>query len=450
MKKAQLHDRRSFIRTSSMALAGFTIVPSHVVSGLGHTGPSDRLNVAAVGIAGIGRVTLENIAKTENIVALCDVDWNEGAERVFAIYPKAKRFKDYRKMLDSRVKIDAVVVSTPDHTHAVISMEAIRRGKHVYTEKPLTRTIYEARILTEAASEYNVATQMGNQGQAGSSHRRLREIILDGAIGPVHEVHVWTDRPNRGLSDTYWPQGVARPADTPPVPKSLDWDLFTGPAPMRPYHRSYHPFRWRGWWDFGTGALGDIGCHSFDPVFRALKLKYPTNVQAVSTLVNDETYPLGSMVTYQFDAREEMPPLVLYWYDGGLKPPRLQGIDDGLQLGPSGVLYVGSEGKILGSRIVPESLRNSYQPPEPYIPDSPGHYEEWIRACKGGEPAGSNFEWAGPLTETVLLGNVALRPELREKLSYTTLAFDPVKMSFPGMPEADRFLHYEYRDGWSL
>lgn len=449
-KTSKKISRRKFIGTSTAALTGLTIVPSHVVSGLGHISPNDKLNVAGIGIGGMGRGILENIAQTENIVALCDVDWSERVERVFSTYPKAIRYKDFRVMLDTQKEIDAVVIATPDHTHAITSMEAIIRGKHVYTEKPLTQTIHETRMLTEAARKFNVATQMGNQGQAGDGPRRLREMIWDRAIGSVHEVHVWTDRPNRGLSDTYWPQGVSRPEEILPVPASLDWDLFIGPAPMRPYHSAYHPFRWRGWLDFGTGALGDIGCHSFDPVFRALKLKYPASVQAVSTLVNDETYPLGSMVTYDFPAREDMPPVRLTWYDGGLRPPRIPGIEEGVQLGAGGTLYRGSNGMILGNEIFPLPVRESYERPEPYIPSSPGHREEWINACKGGDPAGSNFDWSGPLTETVLLGNIALRPELREKLSYQTLDFDPDGFGFPDMPEANQFLHYEYRKGWDL
>ena len=241
--------RRDFIEISALTIGGLTIVPAHAVSGLGHKAPSDKLNVAGIGIGGMGRGDLEDVAKTENIVALCDVDWNSSVTSVFDLYPKAQRYKDYRLMLDKQKDIDAVIVATPDHTHAIISMEAIRRGKHVYTEKPLTHTVYEARMLTEAARKYKVATQMGNQGQAGDGPRRLKEIIDDGAIGAIHEVHVWTDRPNRGLADTYCPQGVKRPEEMPPVPESLDWDLFTGPAPLRPYHPSYHPFNWRGWLD---------------------------------------------------------------------------------------------------------------------------------------------------------------------------------------------------------
>ena len=442
--------RRDFIEISALTIGGLTIVPAHAVSGLGHIAPSDKLNVAGIGIGGMGRGDLEDVAKTENIVALCDVDWNSSVTSVFDLYPKAQRYKDYRLMLDKQKDIDAVIVATPDHTHAIISMEAIRRGKHVYTEKPLTHTVYEARMLTEAARKYKVATQMGNQGQAGDGPRRLKEIIDDGAIGAIHEVHVWTDRPNRGLADTYWPQGVRRPEEMPPVPESLNWDLFTGPAPLRPYHPSYHPFNWRGWLDYGTGALGDIGCHSFDSVFRILKLKYPTSIQGTSTLVNGESFPLGSMVTYDFPARGNMPPVRLTWYDGGLRPARLTDLHPEVQMGAGGVLYIGSRGKILDNQILPQSLSDSYTKPEPYIKSSPGHRQEWILACKGGEPAGSNFDWAGPLTETVLLGNIALRPELREKMSFENLNFDPEKLSFPNMPEADQFLHNEYREGWKL
>jgi len=443
-------NRRDFIGTSSAAIAGFTIVPRHAVSGLGHIPPSDKLNIAAVGIGGMGRNNIVNCAKTENIVALCDVDWNEATTKVLKAYPAAKQYKDYRKMLDAQKEIDAVIVATSDHTHAVISMDSMKRGKHVFTQKPLTHTVHEARTLAKAAREYKVATQMGNQGQAADGPRRLREMIWDGAIGPVREVHVWTDRPNNGLLRIYWPQGVTRPQDTPPTPETLDWDLFLGPAPERPYHPAYHPFRWRGWWDFGTGALGDIGCHSLDPIFRALKLKYPVSVQAVSTLVNNETYPSGSMVRYEFAARENMPALTLTWYDGGLRPFILPEIEPGGKMGTGGTIFVGEKGKILDDKIYPLSLRNSYTPPKPSIPSSPGHEEEWILACKGGDPAGSNFDWAGPLTETVLLGNIAIRRDLKEKLSGAVLKFDPEKFSFPEMPDADKYLHCEYRNGWSL
>jgi predicted dehydrogenase len=442
--------RRGFIGRSAMTIAGLTVVPRYVIAGSGLTAPSDKLNIAAVGFGGMGRNNITNVAKTENIVALCDVDWSGQVIKVFETYPGAKRYKDYRVMLDQQKDIDAVIVATADHTHAVISMEAMKRGKHVFTQKPLTHTVYEAKALAKAASEYKVATQMGNQGQAGDGPRRLREMIWDGVIGPVREVHVWTDRPNNGLFRIYWPQGVTRPSETPAVPENLDWDLFVGPSPMRPYNPAYHPFKWRGWWDFGTGALGDIGCHSLDPIFRALKLKYPVSVQAVSTLVNRETYPSGSIVRYDFPARGDMPPVTLTWYDGGLRPMIIPELEPGTVMGTGGTLYVGDRGKILNDDILPVSLRKSYKPPEPYIPSSPGHEEEWILACKGGEPAGSDFEWAGPLTETVLLGNIAIRNEVKEKMGGQTMLWDAEKFSFTNMPEADQFLHCEYRKGWSL
>lgn len=449
--KKNLHkiSRRSFIAQSS-AIAAFTIVPRHVLGGRGYISPSEKLNIAAVGIGGKGATDVRSVA-SENIVALCDVDFGHGyGPEIISEYPKAKRYKDFRVMLDKQKDIDAVIVSTPDHTHAVISLEAIRRGKHVFTQKPLTHTIHEAQVLAAAAREHNVATQMGNQGQAGDGPRRLREKIWDGAIGPVRQVHTWTDRPNRGLLGVYWPQGVDRPKDTPAVPSTLDWDLWLGPAPVRPYNPAYHPFSWRGWWDFGSGALGDIGCHRLDPIFRALKLGYPTSVQAVSTLVNKESYPSGSIVTYEFGARGDMPPVTLTWYDGGLKPARPPELQDGLQLGANGVIYVGDKGMIFNKMILPNSLREQYKAPQPSIASSPGHYQEWIDACKGGAKAGSNFDWAGPLTEVVLMGNVALRMELREKLDRQKLLWDAKAKQFSNLPEANEFLQKTYRPGWAL
>jgi predicted dehydrogenase len=416
----------------------------------GSTPPSEKLNIAGIGFGGKGFSDLTSVEADANIVALCDVDWGLGqVRRAFERWPKAKRFKDYRIMLDEQKDIDAVIVATPDHTHAVISMAAIKRGKHVYTQKPLTHTVFEARALAKAAREHKVATQMGNQGQAEDGPRRLREKIWDGAIGQVREVHVWTDRPNRGLLGMYWPQGVDRPKGTPAVPKDLDWDLFLGPAPERPYNPAYHPFVWRGWWDFGTGALGDIGCHSLDPVFRALKLGHPLSVQGVSTLINKETYPSGSIVTYEFPQRGDMAPVTLKWYDGGLRPPRPAELKDNYPMGEGGTLFVGDKGKILNSRVITESLRD-YKAPDPYIPSSPGHYREWLEACKGGKPAGSCYDWAGPLAEVVLLGNVALRYELRTKLDAHKLMWDPEKFEFTNLPEANAFLHTQYRNGWTL
>ncbi|RYD65990.1 MAG: Gfo/Idh/MocA family oxidoreductase, partial [Verrucomicrobiaceae bacterium] len=281
--------RRQFLQRTAAATAAFQIVRSGV---LGQNGApaSGKLNIAGIGVAGQGGADL-NQFQDHNIVALCDVDWAHAAG-TFRKFPNAKRFKDFRKMLDEMKEIDAVIVATPDHMHAFASMAALQLGKHVYCEKPLTHSVWEARRVTEFAREQKVATQMGNQGQASEDTRRLSELVWGGAIGKVHEVHVWTDRPSQGLFKEYWPQGVERPSDSPGVPDTLDWDLWLGPAKERPFHPAYLPTKWRGWWDFGTGALGDIGCHSFDPIFRALKLGAPTNVQASSTRVNTETYPL--------------------------------------------------------------------------------------------------------------------------------------------------------------
>ena len=444
--------RRQFLGGTAVGALGFSVLPSHVLGLGGAQSANEKLNIAAVGCAGQGGGDINNVS-SENIVALCDVDWRHAAG-TFKKFSNAKRYKDYRKMLDEQKDIDAVIVATPDHVHAFASMHAIRLGKHVYCEKPLTHSVWEARQVALAARKAKVATQMGNQGQASESTRLLAETVWDGAIGPVREAHIWTDRPSNGLFNEYWPQGVGRPSDTPPVPDTLDWDLWVGPAPMRPYHPAYVPFKWRGWWDFGTGALGDIGCHSFDPVFRALKLGHPISVEATSTRVNAETYPLGSMVTYQFPARGDMPPLKLAWYDGGLRPQRPEELEDGREMPTTGGLLIGDKGKLLtqrgGWRLIPDKRAMEYGKPPQKLERSPGHYVEWIQACKGGKPAGSNFDWAGPLAEVVLLGNVALRLKMREAMARHNLLWDPVKFEFTNLPEANQFLRRDYRDGWKL
>jgi len=437
--------RREFVG----AVAAFSFVPRHVLGGRGHKPPSDKLNIAGVGVGGRGASDLQAVS-SENIVVLCDVDWRHAAG-TFRRYPRAKKYKDFRVMLEKEDKnIDAVVVATPDHVHAPASMMAIKMGKHVYCEKPLTHSVYEARQLAEAARKAGVATQMGNQGQASEQTRLMCEMIWSGAIGPVREVHVWTDRPNRGLNSVYWPQGVDRPKETPPVPDGLDWDLWLGPAPERPYHPAYVPFKWRGWWDFGTGALGDIGCHALDPVFRALKLKAPVSVEAICTLVNTETYPLASVVHYEFAARGDMPACRVVWYDGGMRPPRPAELEPGRQIGSNGKLFIGDDGKMLEERLIPESRMKEYGKPPRVLERSPGHHVEWIEACKGGKPAGSNFDHAGPLAEAVLLGNVSLRPELKEIVNRQKLLWDPEKFEITNVPEANRFLRREYRRGWTL
>jgi len=444
--------RRHFLRSTGAATAAtaFTILRA----GSARTyAANERLNLAGIGVAGQGGSDLDQL-QSQNIVALCDVDWRHAAG-TFKKFPNAKKFKDYRRMLDEIAgSIDGVVVATPDHHHAFASLAAIRHGKHVYCEKPLTHSVWEARTVTKAARAAKIATQMGNQGQASEETRRLQEFVLANAIGPIREVHIWTDRPSRGLFSEYWPQGITRPTDTPGVPDTLEWDLWLGPAPARPYHPAYVPFKWRGWWDFGTGALGDIGCHSFDPVFRALKLGHPLSVEASSTRVNEETYPLACVVTYQFPARGEMPPVRLTWHDGGLRPPRPPQLRDGDVLGDTGHLLIGDRGVLMAEgrrwRLYPEALAREFGEPPKKLPRSPGHHQEWVAACQGGPAAGSNFDWAGPLAEVVLLGNVALRVQLREKLTQASLQWDPEKLAFPNLPEASQFLRREYRPGWTL
>jgi predicted dehydrogenase len=465
-------NRRQFLRATACSTTAFMVLPGGVLGVRASTSPNERLNLAGIGIGGQGAADLGNM-ESENIVALCDVDQTHAAH-VFKKYPKAKQFTDYRKMLDEMKEIDGVVVATPDHLHAFASTEAIKRGKHVYCEKPLTHSVWEARQVAKAAREAHVATQMGNQGQASKETRRMCELVWSGVIGPVHEVHVWTDRPSNGLFNEYWPQGVVRPKDTPPVPSTLDWDLWLGPAPERPYNPAYLPFKWRGWWDFGTGALGDIGCHSMDPIFRALKLGAPLTVQAASTRVNEETFPQGSMVTYQFPARSAavqannahvaglsgaaagevaMPPCKLVWYDGGLRPPRPDLLPEGAKMGDNGKMIVGEKGFILSnvnSQVFPESCAKEAAGIAHTIPTSHGHYNEWIVACKGGKKAGSNFDWAGPLAESVLLGNVALRVQLREDLTLARLMWDSEQLKFTNLEDANKFVRSEYRAGWSL
>ena len=433
--------RRGFMRTTA-AVAGFTLIRRDVLGGPRRKPPSEKLNIAGVGIGGRGEGDLHELG-SENIVALCDVD-DKRAARVFKKYPDAKKFRDFRRMLEKGKNIDAVVIATPDHTHAVIAMTAIKMGKHVYCEKPLAHSIYEVRKLTEAARDAGVATQLGNQGQASEGTRLVCEFIWDDAIGPVREIHSWCNRP---IS----PRGIGRPKDTPPVPETLDWDLWLGPAPQRPYHPCYHPFSWRGWWDFGTGVLGDIGCHQFAAIFRAFKLGYPTSVEACSSGVNSETAPLASIVRYEFPSRGDMPALKLTWYDGGLMPARPAELREGLRFGNADDnLFIGDKGKMLGHRLIPEAKSKEYGRPPRVLPRSPGHHKEWINACKGGDPAGSNFDVSGPLTEVVLLGNVALRmgQQLYEK--GLKLYYDGPKMKVTNLPEANKYIHNEYREGWTL
>ena len=439
-------NRRTFIGRSALALGAVTIVPRHVLGGNGFVSPSDKLNIACVGAGGKGVSDIEAVSM-ENLVAFCDVD-DERATETYTKFPAVKRYKDFRVMLDENDSdIDAVTVSTPDHTHAVIAMTAIRMGKHVFVQKPLTHSIYEARKLAEAAREEEVVTQMGNQGHAGEGARLINEWIWDGAIGDVYEVHAWTNRP-------IWPQGIERPEAIPSVPPTLDWNLWIGPAPWRPYHPAYVPFSWRGWWDFGTGAVGDMGAHIMDHPYWALGLEYPDSVQASSTPLNSETFPLASVITYNFPARGEKPPVKFMWYDGGILPPRPEELEPGRMMGEmgGGVIYVGTKGKLMHSvygenpRLIPESKMQEYKRPEKTIPRSPGIHQEWIDACKGNGEATTNFDYSSKLTETMLLGNIALR--MKDK--NTILQWDGLNMKVTNLEEANQFMHNEYRAGWSL
>jgi predicted dehydrogenase len=448
-KEKNTISRRRFIGNVSAAAAGFTILPSYVVGGLGHTPPSDKLNIAGIGVGGVGGTNVNN-CNSQNIVALCDVDWDY-ASGLFDKYPNAKKYKDYRKMFDEMGdSIDAVIVATPDHTHALITAAAMRMGKHVYVQKPLTHTVYESRILRQLANEYKVATQMGNQGNSGEGIRQTCEWIWDGAIGEIKEVHAWTNRP-------IWPQGLERPLETPSTPPTLDWDLFIGPAKWRPYHPEYTPWNWRAWWDFGTGALGDMACHIVDPAFWSLKLGHPTGIYGSSTQVNTESAPHSEIVHYEFPDRGEigkikLPPVKLTWYDGGLLPPRD---------------YKRPERSI---RRIENAMGG-------------GHELDWIRACKENPESrvetSSNFNYSGPLNEVVVMGNLAVRlQDLKRKLlwdgenmkitnisdddeirvvttdKFTVINghphFDTQYTTIKAKPAAEEYIKHAYREGWEL
>lgn len=447
--------RREFMGRSAAAAAGFMIIPRHVMGGKGYSAPSDTLNIGCVGVWGKGSSDTRSVA-TENIVALCDVDdtmmekfmtsdRNEPQQQ--EKFDKANKYRDFRVMLEKEKSIDAITVSTPDHTHAVIAMMAMKMGKHVFVQKPLTHTIKEARLLAETAKKVNIVSQMGNQGHAGEGGRLINEWIWDGAIGDIREVHCWTNRP-------IWPQGIDAPKEIPSKPPTMAWDLWLGPAPYRYYHPAYAPFKWRGWWDYGTGAVGDMGAHILDHPFWALKLGHPKTVQASSSEFTDDSYPVAEVITYEFPARGELPPVKLTWYDGGIMPPRPEGLDNGRMMGDEGGggLFIGEKGSLMYStygkspRIIPEAKMQEYKRPEPSIPRSPGIHEEWIEAIKTGKKSTTDFSYSGTLTEVMLLGNAAIRMK-EEK---TKLEWDGEKMEFTNLTDANKYLHKEYRTGWKL
>ena len=459
--------RRMFLGKTA-AVAAFTIVPRHVLGGPGYVAPSQKTTIACIGVGGQGTQDMMTFAEFPEvqIAAVCDVNresegylswnWSQGKARqtcgreparraVDEFYAKqqpsgkyrgCKAYSDYRELLEKE-DVDGVMIATPDHAHAVIAMAAIKRRKHVYCEKPLAHTVFEIRQITEAARKAGVATQLGNQGQAEEPARVVQEFILDGAIGPVREVQVWTGP--RFWKFTPWEE---RLKETPPVPAGLDWDLWLGPAPQRPYHPEYCPWTWRNWWDFGTGLIGDLGCHKLSTVFKALKFGHPISVEASAAKLNPETHPLGVIAKLEFPARGDMPPATLMWYDGGLKPFRPPELEPSQSMGDT--LFIGDKGKLMGHRLIPESKQKAYGKPPKKLPRSPGHYKEWVIACRGGEPAGSNFvDHSGLLSEACMLINVAVRAQKK-------ILWDGPNFKITNDKEANKLLHREYRQGWSL
>jgi predicted dehydrogenase len=437
--KARQINRRQFLG-SAAAAAAFTIVPRHVLGGARHVPPSEKLNIASIGVGGQGGNDLQQVS-TENIVALCDPDWGNHTAASFKKRPTAKKYKDFRKMLEAEEKnVDAVTVGTPDNIHAVAAMMAVKMGKHVYCEKPLCHDIYEVRRLTEEARRQGVATQMGTQLHATGEMKSFVEWVKSGVIGKIRRVDLWSGK-NWG--------GGTRPTDTPPVPETLDWDLWLGPAPYRPYHPCYAPGNWRRWWDFGTGTLGDMGCHIIDPAWWALDLKYPTSVEAQPGPFSKETYPEYTRVTWEFPARGDLPPVTVTWCDGKNEPPRPPELEEERKLPDQGGLYYGEKGTILlphggNPRLIPESAMKGFKLPEQFLPRGTDHYQEWIKSCKGGPKGLSNFDYAGPLAEAILLGNIAALAGGRK------LEWDGPGMKVANMPEANDWLRRPYRTGWTL
>ena len=455
--KANRWSRREFVGAAA-AVAAFTYVPKHVLGQAGGSSANNKLNIAGIGVGGRGASDIDGVS-SENIVALCDVDLKR-ASGTFRKHPNAKVYRDFRVMLEKEAKnIDAVVIGAPDHIHAPAAIMAMKMGKHVYCEKPMAHTVYEARRMTEVAAETGVVTQMGNQGHAGEGLRLYWEFIHDGAIGTVREVHVWSDR--AGTKERpWWPQGIDRPEGSVPVPDGLDWDLWLGPAQWRPFAKfpngrggeaTYVPFNWRGWWYFGCGALGDMAVHNADPAFFALDLDAPTAVEAETSELKDETLPISNIIRFEFPAKGSRPAVKMTWYDGGNLPERPADLEEGRRMGGNGILFIGDKGKLMGGshagvpRLIPETAMKDYGKPPKTLPRSPGHHAEWIEACKAGDPkaAKSGFWYAGPFTESLLVGNLAVRLQKR-------VEWDAKAMRSPNCPEADNYITKFYRAGYTI
>lgn len=479
--------RRKFLQTGAIAALGLTVVPSFVLGKkFGYVAPSDKLNIVGVGVGGRGFSVLKGM-ESQNIIGLCDTDWKY-SERVFNHFPNAKKYFDYRKMYDELGKsIDAVVVATADHTHAIIAADAMTMGKHVYVEKPLTHTVYESRLLTKLAKKHNLATQMGNQGASGAGVRQICSWIWNGEIGEITKVEAFTDRP-------IWPQGLARPTKEDTIPSTMDWDLFIGPAPMRPFNHIYTPWNFRGWWDFGTGALGDMACHILHPVFKGLKLGYPTKVQGSSTLLLTESAPSAQRVKYVFPARDNMPKVGMpevevHWFDGGLQPTRPNGVPAGRDLNDSGggVIFHGTKDTLIcGCYGVNPWLVSGRTPDAPNVlrEVTLSHEMDFVRAAKEDSEyrikSASDFEESGPFNEMVVMGVLGVRLQsLNQELNW-----DGANMKFSNIPEnatirtviedgfkitdghptfnktmtdpvnarlfAEKLIKHEYRSGWKL
>jgi predicted dehydrogenase len=441
--------RRYFFLGSLLGGVAPTVGYSSVASlkRLGYKSPNEKLNVAAIGAGGKGYSDIKGCA-SENLVAMVDPD-DKRAARTFNEFPNVPKYKDFRRMFDKHEReIDAVLVSTPDHVHATASMWAIERGKHVYCQKPLTRTVWEAQQLTLAAAKYGVATQMGNQGYSNEGARQCCEIIWNGDIGHVREVHAWTNRPLK-----YWPQGPEVVVKEEPPPSHLDWQAWLGPSPDRPYSPAYAPHQWRGFPDFGCGAIGDMACHILGTPNMALRLTAPISVECIKQEgKNSVTFPKAAVIRFEFPARGSMPPVTLYWHDGLTKQPEIEGVPAGELLGDSdcnGSLFIGEKGMVTTgcygerTRLVPAAKMKDYTLPPELLSRSPGHYRDWIRACKGGEPACSNFSVAGPFVQWMLLGVIAMRFEGK-------LEWDASRMRFSNNNQANEYLKPKFRKGWKF
>jgi predicted dehydrogenase len=440
--------RRRFLKATASIPFGAAIVPRHVIGGPSQTPPSQKLNIGCVGIGGQGGGLTREMATFDNvnIVALCDVDEAYAAHTVKQ-HPNAPFYQDYRVMLEKEKHLDAVVVWTPDHWHAPISIAAMRMGKHVYCEKPLAHTIEESRLMGQVATETNVVTQMGNNGHAGQGLRMTKEWIDAGAIGPIRKIHVWSDRPG-----VFWDtQGKRRPKETPAVPQTLNWDLWQGPAPPHTYHPDYAPRKWRGWFDYGCGALGDMMVHNADPAWYALDLGAPTAVEAMTSETNPDSFPVWSIVTWHFAAKGARGPIKLTWYDGGKQPTPPPGMESDRKLDSNGIYFVGVQGAILCGgwsgtpRLVPESKMHEFERPEPTIPRSPGHRIEWVNACLADRPqdAQAGFWYSAPFTEALLVGVLPIRLGKR-------IEWDAETMTAKNAPEAETLIRKQYREGFEL